>query len=336
MVRRDFEGSRDQSNGVDSRVDCEGLYPVSDYCGDMLSGVRKPGVCRVPIVPPSPVTDCLEVWRTELVGDSNAAFILDGIENGFKLVDSNVDPPTSRCRNYKSTLGENRDLVEAQIKKEVDMGRYIVCEDPPQLVSALGAIPKSAGKIRIIHDLSRPDGGMNRSAVDTSVHYPTLDDATKHMTITSYLAKIDLREAYRSIPVHKSCFGFTGLQWQFLNNDSATYMFDSRLPFGASLSCKIFQSLTDAIVRMLKCRNIISIGYVDDFMIVCDSLDSCTSALKTIIDLVESLGLTVNEDKVAGPSQKLIFLGVEVDCRRRTLSLPPKKLLELSSWCLPG
>jgi hypothetical protein len=52
--------------------------------------------------------------------------------------------------------------------------------------------------------------------------------------------------------------------------------------------------------------------------------------------LVESLGLTVNWDKVAGPSQTLTFLGVEVDCVRRTLALPPKKLDEvkllIKSW----
>jgi hypothetical protein len=37
----------------------------------------------------------------------------------------------------------------------------------------------------------------------------------------------------------------------------------------------------------------------------------------------------VNWDKVAGPSQKLTFLGVEVDCLRRTLALPQKKLDEV-------
>jgi hypothetical protein len=224
---------------------------------------------------------------------------------------------------------ENRNLVEKQIYKELDLGRYIVCDEPPLLVSALGAIPKSDTAVRIIHDLSRPKGGLNKFAENTSVRYPTLLDATKMMSKGSFLAKLDLKEAYRSIPVHKNCFNYTGLQWLFEGSDQPTFMFDSRLPFGASLSCRIFQSLTDAIVRMLKKRGIQSIGYIDDFLLICDDFVSCERALKVAVELIQSLGLSINWDKVGGPARSITFLGVLVNCENRTLSLPDKKLAEV-------
>ena len=113
-------------------------------------------------------------------------------------------------------------------------------------------------------------------------------------------------------------------------------MFDSRLPFGATKYCKIFQTLTDAIVRMLAKRKITAIGYIDDFLLICNDNVHCAEALKTIVDLVESLGLSVNWQKVAGPARVVTFLGVEINCDNRTLSLPKDKLDEtrqlIRSW----
>jgi hypothetical protein len=80
---------------------------------------------------------------------------------------------------------------------------------------------------------------------------------------------------------------------------------------------------------MLKRRNIQAIGYIDDFLLICDDLESCKAALSVTVDLIQSLGLTINWDKVGGPSRSLTFLGVLVDCEARTLSLPDKKLMEV-------
>ena len=51
----------------------------------------------------------------------------------------------------------------------------------------------------------------------------------------------------------------------------------------------------------------------------------------TILALVDSLGLDVNAEKTARPTQKIVFLGIEIDAVNRTLTLPPKQLLEIKS-----
>jgi hypothetical protein len=289
-------------------------------------------------IPVSSVTGSLENWRRELANDFDSDFILDGVEFGFKLIDEDSMPDSYDCDNYNSTVRENRVLVEKQIREEVEKGRYIISDIPPPVVSALGAIPKSDSKIRLIHDLSRPEGGLNQHCSDKSVKFPTIDDALKFVTPSSYLAKLDLKEAYRSIPLHPSCFGQTGLKWQFDGDSEATYLFDARLPFGASRSCRVFQSLTNAIVRMLKKLNIQSIGYIDDFLLVCDNELECADAMKVAVELIESLGLIVNWQKVKGPLRVIVFLGVEINCDSRTLALPAEKLLEtkalINEWLL--
>ena len=48
------------------------------------------------------------------------------------------------------------DKVEMQINYEIIHGNYVICDKPMNIVSALGAIPKDDGRVRLIHDASRP------------------------------------------------------------------------------------------------------------------------------------------------------------------------------------
>ena len=163
-----------------------------------------------------------------------------------------------------------------------------------------------------------------------------MDDALRLIVPGSFLAKIDLKEAYRHIPIHPECYDLTGIQWTFAGHTSPTYLYDVRLPFGSSLSCHIFQSVSDAIVRMFSRRGFIAISYLDDFMIIAKSELECQIALSSLTELVENLGLVINQDKVAQPAQRMTFLGIYIDCVAWTLSLPIDKLeklkIYLSKW----
>jgi hypothetical protein len=205
-------------------------------------------------------------------------------------------------------------------------------------VSSLGAIVKPSGAIRLIHDFSRPEGGLNYLTTDTSVRYPTIDNAVTLIKEGSFLAKVDLKSAYRSVPIHPDSFNYTGLQWNFSGSASTTYLYDCRLPFGASRSCRVFQAITSAIVRIMARMNFVCLAYIDDFLVIGENYEACKLALTCLVDLIPRLGLEVNWDKVEGPSPSLSFLGVQIDCVTRTLSLPPKKLSKfkelIASWSL--
>ena len=102
-----------------------------------------------------------DVWYRELEGDDHPdnVDLLQGIRDGFHIVDASVLPDYVQMSNYKSaTCSDNFGPVESQIIEEISEGRYIVTDEPPRLVSALGAIPKSSKGVRLIHDCSRPRG----------------------------------------------------------------------------------------------------------------------------------------------------------------------------------
>lgn len=203
----------------------------------------------------------------------------------------------------------------------------------PTIVSALGAIPKSHSKVRLIHDASRPLHMSINDYVqsDTSCSYMDLRVVSKLISEGCYLAKIDLQSAYRSVPIHPSNYWATGLKWQFVNATSPTYLYDTKLPFGAAKSPQIFQRLSSAVCRILKkVYGYTAIAYLDDFLIFGKNYYECSRAMYTLLSLLRELGFAINWSKVEGPSQQLVFLGVVVDSVTMTLSLPSSKLQDFN------
>ena len=165
-------------------------------------------------------------------GQSDEDYILNGIKEGFDILEEKRPIFHAEMENYSSATVLYRDLVEKQLSKEIASGNYVLVDEKPAVVSSLGAIPKSNGSIRLIHDLSRPNEGMNQFVDSSSVKYTTVDEATKHISRTSYLSKLDLKAAYRSVPIKKGCYTYMGLSWLFKDSTERSFFVDTRLPFG--------------------------------------------------------------------------------------------------------
>lgn len=268
-----------------------------------------------------------EAWGRLLPIDiEDREYILDGVKNGFHLcIKFGPHYPVNR-ENYSSAF-RYRSKVENQIKKEIELGNYIVTKSIPTIVSSLGAVPKPNGDIRLIHDASQPIGiSLNSYTSDTNCAYMDMRHALKLIKPNSFLAKIDLKSAYRSVCCHVSDHNLTGLKWTFLGDDSPTYMFDSKLPFGHSRSPKIFQKLSEAVCIIMKCRyNITCIAYLDDFLVIEDTMFNCNRGLHLLIRTLRELGYNINWSKVEGPAQRITFLGIIIDTRELTLTMPPEK-----------
>ena len=145
------------------------------------------------------------------------------------------------------------------------------------------------------------------------------------------MAKIDLQAAYRSVLIHPSQYPLTGLKWRFAGDSQATYMVDTRLPFGARLSPGVFHKLTQAAKAMMCAKGYTNlIVYLDDFLLVAPTYQECSIMLSVLIKLVRSLGFSVACEKVCGPSQVMTFLGVELDSGNMEIRLLSDKM---QSFC---
>jgi len=258
---------------------------------------------------------------------------MEGVLNGFELLPKDADIQSAEMHNYHSTTNPGAHAsVEAVIRQEIADGNYVPVSFKPVIVSALGAVPKAdSQELRLIHDCSMPcSQGVNSYINITKEKFQTVDDAVSLIGNNYFLAKVDLRHAYRSIPVHPANYPALGLKWKFKGDSSFSYLVDTRLPFGASSAPGIFHRITQAVKRMMARRGHSSlVVYLDDFLVVGESGEACRATYDELCSLLQKLGFQLSLSKLVPPTQKLVFLGIEFDTVTMSLALPSDKLTDL-------
>ena len=220
--------------------------------------------------------------------------------------------------------------VEHRIKEEIEDGNYIISPECPTVVSALAAIEKPDGDVRLIHDFSRPaDYSVNDYALKDDCQYTSIDEALTMCSPNGYMCKVDLKWAYRSFAIPLAQHTITGLQWTFEGDSHPTFMMDSKLPFGARKSPAIYNRITQAIQRMMRRRGFKVCAYLDDFICCAKDKTTCTMAFNALITLLRQLGLRINWKKVVDPCQCLTYLGLEIDTVKGTLRLDQQKAIHI-------
>ena len=202
-------------------------------------------------------------------------------------------------------------------------------------VSRFGVIPKKnqPGKWRLITDLSSPDGASVNNGIDPafcSLVYASIDDAAAHILTLgrgTLLAKLDIKSAYRTVPVHPDDRPLLAVKWQ-----GKVYI-DMALPFGLRSAPKIFNSIADALEWIIA-QEVTDpvLHYLDDFLFFgAPKTDNCYKALRAAKGACSTLGAPLAEEKSEGPSVVLPFVGIEMDTEALELRLPTEKLLRLKS-----
>ena len=239
-----------------AHVCCSCFKPHSDHTH---KSQRTPSSMPTSHDQSPPLLKHLAAWEHWLADDFDRDFILHCVKYGASLIDPDkcpeLIPPASVPNGRSVTTAAVYPLVTQQILNELANGNYIQCDTPPKIVSALSAIPKPDGNIRLIHDMSRPDGlSVNSYASKDPCKYQTIADALALIQPSWFMAVLDLKSAYRSVHIRDSEHCLTGLSWKFPGDSTPTFMLDSRLPFGSRKSPAIFNRLTQAVARIMRCK----------------------------------------------------------------------------------
>lgn len=258
--------------------------------------------------------------------------LVKGFSHGFKL--GYVGMPTSDpgVKNL-SSCKMNKQAVDEHLKKEIGLGRIVgPFEKIPfssfQL-SPVGLVPKKSGKFRMIINLSAPEGhSINDGIPDhaAAVSYISLEDALAIIVETGkncFLAKSDIQSAFRLLPLAAEESKLLCFEWEGL------FYYDRCLPMGARSSCSLFESFSSAIEFIIKRKGVSEmVHYLDDFLFIHPTRQGCLGALNEFRRVCAEIGVPLAEDKTVGPSQKLEFLGFEIDTCSQIVSLPKEKLVK--------
>ena len=139
------------------------------------------------------------------------------------------------------------------------------------------------------------------------------------------LAKMDIKSAYRLVPVHPQDRLLLGMQW------NRRIFVDNALPFGLRSAPKIFNAIADALQWVIEHQGVARVHhYLDDFITLGEpDTDTCAHNLQAILQTCKQLGVTVAVNKCEGPTVCLTFLGIEIDTRAMEMRLPVEKLQKL-------
>ena len=269
-----------------------------------------------------------------------SSFLEIRIQDGFRIGARELSGRQSSKRNLQSAY-EHPQIIRDYLAREERLGR--IRRLSPQDLSTLpliqvnpfGVILKRhrPNKWRLIVDLSSPTGKSINDGIDRdlcSIAYTSIDNAVSFIQALGpgcLLAKLDLREAYRVVPIHPQDRPLLAMQWE-----GVTYL-DGALPFGLRSAPKIFSALADGLMWILHSRGVtLALHYLDDFLLIGPpSTQACQAALCSTLSTCEELGLPVAPEKTEGPDTTLTFLGIEIDTVASQLRLPQEKLRDLQA-----
>ena len=179
-------------------------------------------------------------------------------------------------------------------------------------------------------DLLRPKGhSVNDSLLHQHTHlaYASVEDAAHimhHLGQGALLVKLDVKDAYRIVPIHPYDCRFLGIQWK--NN---VYV-DCQLPFGLASAPAIFCALSQALEWILRQQGIGSVlHYIDDFLLL--GPPNCAHDLALTFSTCAELSISLAQEKIEGPVTALSFLGIQLSSQHMSLTLPADKLQQLHS-----
>ena len=233
----------------------------------------------------------------------------------------------------------NEKVVDNRIADEVMAGR-LHGPLPPHLkplahIRPRGLVPKphQVNKFQLIMDLSHPNGGSVNDGISPSLcslRYSSVDEAVdiiRHLGRDTQLVKLDIKDAYRLIPVHPDDYHLLGISWR-----GETYI-DRALPFGLRSAPKIFSAVADFVAWVLHQHGIKhQLHYLDDFLFLeAPNSKETAQILPLILEIFRVLGIPIAAHKTEGPASILVFLGILIDTHRFELRLPAEKLAHLQS-----
>ena len=264
-------------------------------------------------------------------GYSDAEYIVNGFKSGFSLGirdDYSLKYGTVKPRPSPMTLLKK---LDDEVEKGRIIGPFTTKPMKDLFVSPLYVIPKpNSDKYRMIFNLSHPmQGSVNDNILENcrSVHYCSVQDVgqcllAKYREGNAWLAKVDLADAYRIVPIQRSDWKFLGICIE------DQYYIDRMLPMGASSSCQIFNRISDSLRWMFYKQTPVRaelFNYLDDFLFIADSEQNCEQALRCFENLCEKLGVPIAPHKTVRPVKSLVFLGIGIHAERLSMYIPQDK-----------
>jgi Reverse transcriptase (RNA-dependent DNA polymerase). len=206
------------------------------------------------------------------------------------------------------TCQENPEVTADELRKEVAKGHIAGPYSEPPL-PGFKVVPRGLKeeptKFRPISQGNKPIGDSVNEGIPRAEHIQLartrdIDRRIRRCmeeTGEVWIAKADIKAAYRTMPVRPEDWQLQGIKW------NGEYYIDLRMSFGCRSSVDQWLRFSDALAWSLQRMGVNAPHYVDDFLFIASSEQECQEQVDKFKFICRSWGVTLKEQKDCGPAQ---------------------------------
>ena len=203
-------------------------------------------------------------------------------------------------------LGSVREVDESKLDSEEEM-----------VVSVMFPVGKKDGRTRPVINLKT----INPYVQKVKFKMEGLKTVADLLRKDWWMVKIDLADAFHHVPLHPRHQRYFRFRWA-----NKLYQWVV-MPFGYRDAPRIFSKLMGVLAKEGRARGLWMVVYIDDILLMAPSREAILKARDMFVELLKEFGFTMNEPKShLDPTQVIDFLGVIVDSRTMTFTLPPRRM----------
>lgn len=261
----------------------------------------------------------LDSWEQQTVD----TWVLETVARGYRLQFRQRPPPFTRVRMTTVTDPVQADCLAEEIKTLLEKEAITEVSMSVQqagFYSTYFLIPKKDGGLRPILDL-RPLNVYLKRLPFKMLHTRHILEAIEP---GEWFTTVDLKDAYFHVPICKD-------HWKFLRFAFQGRAYEFRvLPFGLSLSPRVFTRVVAAALAPLQERGLKILPYLDDWLICGSTRQQVMKNTEAVLAHIQALGFRVNLKKSdLNPRQVVSFLGIHLDSRAMEARLTPRRVAKI-------
>ena len=216
-------------------------------------------------------------------------------------------------------------IIDKEISKLSEMGVIEeVQSQENQFISPIFTKQKKDGEYRMILNLKE----LNKSVEYHHFKMDTFEIALNLVKPNCYMASIDLRHAYYSVPVLKQHRKYLRFIWKGRLFEFTCF------PNGLALAPRKFTKLLKPVYAKLRQMGHSNSGYIDDSLLLADTIPECKLNVKDTVEVMTDVGFIIHQKKsVFVPTQNLIFLGNHINSQKMIVYLPQERICTLMCEC---
>lgn len=218
-------------------------------------------------------------------------------------------------------------IIDSEIVKLLNKGVIVEStHSQGEFVSSIFLrLKKNGVDYRMILNLKE----LNRFIVYRHFKMDSLKTVTDLMTQGCFMASVDIRDAYYTVPIAIEHQKYLKFMWR-----DKLYQYTC-LPNGLASAPRIFTTLLKPVFNVLRQKGYLSSLYIDDCYLQGASYGECYENVLETVMLLRELGFPIHEEKsVLVPSQVLTCLGFVLNSITMTVQLTDSRKEKLKNACL--